>query len=72
MKIDFGDAENALGYVIFMMDMMWNILSLVDLHGLDMCWGWKEVILHRKSFVPNQEEMEMGETEHSWGDAVRC
>ena len=50
--------------------MMCNVLGLVDLHGLDMCWGWKKVILQRKSFVPNQEEMEIGEANQSWGDAM--
>jgi hypothetical protein len=31
---------------------------LEDLDELDMWWGWKKAILPRKSFVPNQEEME--------------
>ena len=37
----------------------YDLLSLEDLDELDMWWGWKKAILPRKSFVPNQEEMEM-------------
>jgi hypothetical protein len=29
--------------------MVRKVLSLVDFRGLDMCWGWKKVILQRKS-----------------------
>jgi len=56
-----GGAE-ILNYIGFVMNiMLWNLLSLLDLDGLDMWWGWKKVILQRKSFVLNQEEVEIEE-----------
>ena len=51
--------------------MMWNLQSLIDLDGIDVWWGWKKVILQRKSFVLNQEEMEVeGEAGQNWGGAT--
>jgi len=43
---------------------LWNKEVLLWIvHGLDMCWGRKKVIVHRKSFVPKQAE-------HCWGDEM--
>jgi hypothetical protein len=71
LKIEVWDGANNLKYISFMINMMlWNVLSLVELHGLDMSGGWKKVILQRKSFVSNQEEMEIGKADHSWGDVM--
>ena len=66
LKMDVSGGAKPLKYTSFIMNMTWN----VDLHGLEICWGWKKVILQqRKSFVLEEEEKQI-EAEHSWSDEM--
>ena len=53
------------------MSMMWDLLGLADLYGLDMCDVNGRVILQRKSPVPDLEEMKTEEeADQSLGDVA--
>jgi hypothetical protein len=56
---------------LMMNKVLENLLSLVELDGLDMWWGLQKVIMQTKSFVTNQDKMEIeGDKDRSSGGAM--